>query len=68
MRRPHIREVSIKRLNQFSGQGCLMLPTNKKYEGEWIDGSMVGQAKIFYPTGMFILGKFMGIKDMGKDN
>lgn len=66
MRRPHIREVSIKRLNQFSGQGCLMLPTNKKYEGEWIDGSMVGQAKIFYPNGDVYTGEVYGYQRHGK--
>jgi hypothetical protein len=37
-----------------------MLPTNKKYEGEWIDGSMVGRAKIIYPNGDVYSGEVYG--------
>jgi len=44
------------KVSEFSGKGLLLLPNSKKFEGEWIDGTLAGDVKISYPNGDVYFG------------
>ena len=51
-----LKEVKDIKISEFTGRGLLVLPSGKKYEGEWIDGRLIGQVKITNTQGDIYLG------------
>jgi hypothetical protein len=49
-------EVKNARVRDFSGRGILVFPNRKKFEGEWVEGNLIGEARISYPNGDIYLG------------
>jgi hypothetical protein len=54
------------KVGEYSGKAVLIMPNNKKYEGEWVDGKLTGQAKITYPNGDIYLGSVYNYEQHGK--
>lgn len=59
-------EVKNMRVSEFTGRGLLVLPNNKKYEGEWVEGNLIGEAKITYSNGDIYLGSIYNYEKHGK--
>lgn len=51
-----LKEVKDIKISEFTGRAVLVLPSGKKYEGEWIDGRLIGQVKITNSQGDIYLG------------
>ena len=39
------------KIQGYSGYAVLVLPNMKKYEGEWVNGTLIGNVKISYLNG-----------------
>ena len=51
-----VSEVRHAKVREFSGRGVLVFPNDKKFEGEWVDGLLIGKAKITHPNGDTYIG------------
>jgi hypothetical protein len=46
-----VKELLYMPVREFSGRGLLVFPNGKKFEGEWVDGRLIGRARISHPNG-----------------
>lgn len=46
-----VRELQHLRIKDYCGRGILVFPNGKKYEGEWVEGRLIGRAKITHSNG-----------------
>ena len=61
-----VSEVRNVKLREFSGHGVLVFPNGKKFEGEWVDGLLIGRAKISHPNGNTYIGDTYNFMKHGK--
>jgi hypothetical protein len=51
-----VKEVKNMMVREFSGREMLMFPNGKKFEGEWVEGLLIGKAKITHANGDTYIG------------
>lgn len=51
-----ITEIRHMKIREFSGRGLLVFPNEKKFEGEWVEGMLIGKAKITHANGDAYIG------------
>lgn len=51
-----VAEVRNMRIREYSGRGLLVFPNGKKFEGEWVEGMLIGRAKITHANGDTYIG------------